>query len=129
MSTTRTRASRGADENRARLLNLAAGGSGHLSAYLERVTLEGAEPERATAYVYHNPPRREASGRTSRAEVYLGPRETCEKFYLLPYLEASEDERREAAAAMVVEDTGRVIPRETWAQLWDTLRVLPTGRA
>ena len=123
-----TRPGRGADENRARLLSIAAGGSGHVSPYLERVTLEGAPRQQATAYVYHNPARVEG-GRLTPAQSFLGSFELCEKMYLLPLIEAADEKRREASAALEVVDIGRRIPAETWRKNWECLRELPAGGA
>lgn len=110
------------EDNRARLLNMAAGGDGHTAPYIERVILDGAAPEQRTAYIYHSPAQALPNGSTAAAAAYLGTFEQCKAFYMLPYLEADDDTRKRAADSMPVEDYGRHIAADVWQPLWETMR-------
>ena len=106
-----------AEDNRARLLDMAAGGSGHTDAWIERVTLEASDTEaERTAYMYHYPPHIQRDGSRSGARHYLGTLQRCVAFY-------SIGEDMPDMSAIPVEDTGRRIPAEYWQKHWDVLHV------
>lgn len=111
------------EQNRARLLNLAAGGSGHTAPYIERVALDGAgDLDGGTGYIYHSPARKLPNGKTTQGEIFIGTFEHCKAFYMLPYMELPDDEKQRAADAMPVEDYGRHIAADVWRKYWEVMR-------
>lgn len=108
-------------DNRARLLNMAAGGNGQTKPYIERVTLDGAAPEQRTAYIYHSPAQALPDGQATKAAAYLGTFERCKAFYMLPYIELPDAEQP-AADSIPIEDYGRHIPADVWQKYYDVMR-------
>jgi hypothetical protein len=108
-------------ENRARLLNMAAGGNGHISDYIERVTLDGAAPEQQTAYIYHSPAVVYENGRRSVELSYLGTLEHCKKFYMLRYIELPTEQQPDMDAIPIA-DYGRHIAPDVWQQQYEAMR-------
>ena len=105
-------------ENRARLLSMAAGGSGHIKPYIERVTLDGAAPEQRTAYVYHSPAVIRPDGSRSTEQVFLGTFEHCKALYMLPYIELPTEQQPD----VTIEDNGRHIAPDIWQTQYEALR-------
>ena len=109
-------------DNRKRLLNLAAGGDGHIHDYIERVTLDGATPEQRTAYMYHSPEVIHADGRRTAARAFLGTLEHCKAFYMLPYIELPTEQQPDMDA-IPIEDNGRHIAADVWKQQYEAMHV------
>lgn len=108
--------------NRSRdyLLNLAAGGDGHLSDWIERATYEAtADAPETEVYILHMPPKRQPNGRLSNRQQYVGTLEHCRKFLLLPYIERDDAPDIDS---IPYEDTGRRIPAEQ-QQPYGSLRI------
>lgn len=103
-----------AADNRERLLNMAAGGSGHTSEWLERVTLDDAPEDKRTAYMYHRPRMLYENGKRSGAAEFLGCEEHARKFYALGHDEITD------IYAIPVEDNGRHIPADVWQKCYET---------
>lgn len=107
-----------AQTSRRRLLNMANGGDGHLTSWIERVTLEASpQADEQTAYVFHS-----VTPDGSPDGEYMGSIEQCRKFYMLPYLELPENEQPDVNAIRI-EDNGRRIPATLWQRQMGAYRM------
>ena len=104
-----------AKQNRMRLLNMAAGGSGHTAEWLERVTLDDAPEDKSIAYVYHRPAVVYDNGKRSGAAEFLGCEEHARKFCALGHDDITD------IYAIPVEDFGRHIPAEVWQHRYEAM--------
>lgn len=104
------------------LVNMATGGDGHIAAWIERVTLDGAAPGQQTAHVYHVPAMKLPNGQKTQAATYLGTLDYCRRFYMLPYLELPATEQPDINA-VPIEDNGRHIPAAVWQKRYNTMQV------
>lgn len=102
-------------ENRMRLLNMTAGGSGHTTEWLERVILDDAPEDKRIAYMYHKPVKYYDNGGRSGAAEFLGCEEHARKFCALGHDEITD------IYAIPVEDMGRHIPAEVWQHRYEVM--------
>lgn len=107
-----------AEENRARLLNMAQGGNGQTADYIERVTLDDAPEDKRTAYILHSPAKTYPDGKRSKAGEFLGTWEHAAALYMLPYMDGEQHPREDS---IPIADDGRHIPPAEWQKRWEVL--------
>ena len=115
MNTNIAKHSENTADNRARLLNMTAGGDGHIHDWIERVTLDDAPEDMQTAYVYHSPAKRYDNGNYGTAKEFLGTEEHARKFYALGREDIAD------IYAIPVEDIGRHIPADVWQNRYEAM--------